>query len=105
MNIVESNWTEVFKERAVDFFLEQHSPQTTRILNKMESSQYMKDILELDGPARRTRAAIKRALDLRPIMMRLDHLLQDVGMRSIFLAIVTKGLLYALRIVILISKG
>ena len=50
-----------FQERAVDFFLEQHSPQTMRILHKMESSEYMRDALELDGPAIRT-----HVVDLNP---------------------------------------
>ena len=64
VNIAESNWTAIFQKRAVDFLVEQHSAQTMRVLCKMESSQYMRDALELDGPARRTHTAIKRALDL-----------------------------------------
>ena len=66
MNIAESNWTNIFKEKAVDFLLEQHSPATMRVLQQMQSSQYMRDALEIDGPARHTRAAVKRALDLNP---------------------------------------
>ena len=66
MNIAESNWTSIFKEKAVDFLLEQHSPTTMRVLRQMQSSQYMRDSLEIDGPARHTRAAVKRALDLNP---------------------------------------
>ena len=66
MNIAESNWTSIFKEKAVDFLLEQHSPATMRVLRQMQSSQYMKDTLEIDGRARHTRAAIKRALDMNP---------------------------------------
>ena len=31
---------------------------------QMQSSQYMRDALDIDGPARHTRAAIKRALDM-----------------------------------------
>ena len=64
VNIVESNWMTIFQERAIDFFLEQHSLQTMRVLCQMESSQYMKDTLELDGRVRRTCTAIKRALHL-----------------------------------------
>ena len=32
----------------------------------MQSSQYMRDALDIDGPARNTRAAVKRALDMNP---------------------------------------
>ena len=66
VNIAESNWTSIFKEKAVDFLLEQHSPATMRIFWKMHSSQYMRDALDIDGPARHTRAAVKRALDMNP---------------------------------------
>ena len=66
MNIAESNWTSIFKEKAIDLLLEQHSPATMRVLQQTQSSQYMRDALEIDGPARHTRAAVKRALDLNP---------------------------------------
>ena len=66
MNIAESNWTSIFKEKAVDFLLEQHSPATMRVLRQMQSSQYMRDALDIDGPARHTRAAVRRALDMNP---------------------------------------
>ena len=64
VNIAESNQTTIFQKRAIDYLLEQHSPQTMRVLCQMESSQYMRDALELDKPTRRTRVTIKRALDL-----------------------------------------
>ena len=32
VNIAESNWTSIFKEKAIDFLLEQHSPATMRVL-------------------------------------------------------------------------
>ena len=64
VNISESNWTNIFKEKAVDFLLEQHSPATMRVFQQMQTSQYMRDALEIDGPARRTRAAVRRALDM-----------------------------------------
>ena len=64
VNIAESNWISIFKEKAVDFLLEQHSPATMRVLWQMQSSQYMRDALDIDGPARNTRAAVKRALDM-----------------------------------------
>ena len=66
VNMAESNWTSIFKEKAVDFFLEQHSPATMRVLRQMQSSQYMRDALEIDGSARHTRAAVRRALDMNP---------------------------------------
>ena len=66
VNIVESNWTSIFKEKAVDFLLEKHSPTTMRVLRQMQSSQYMRDALDIDGPARNTCAAVKRALDMNP---------------------------------------
>ena len=66
VNIAESNWTSIFKEKAVDFLLEQHSLATMRVLRQMQSSQYMRDALNIDEPARHTRAAVKRALDMNP---------------------------------------
>ena len=66
VNIAESNWTSIFKEKAVDFLLEQHSPATMRVVRQMQSSQYMRDTLEIDGPARHTRAAVRRALNMNP---------------------------------------
>ena len=66
MNIAESNWTSIFKEKAIDFLLEQHSPATMRVLQQMQTSQYMRDALEIDGPARHTHAAVRRALDMNP---------------------------------------
>ena len=66
MNIAESNWTSIFKEKTVDFLLKQHSSATMRILQQMESFQYMRDALDIDGPARNTRAAVKQAPDLNP---------------------------------------
>ena len=66
VNIAESNWTSIFKEKVVDFLLEQHSPATMRILQQMQSSQYMRDALDIDGLVRHTRAAIKLALDMNP---------------------------------------
>ena len=38
VNIAESNWTSIFKEKAVDFLLKQHSPATMRVLWQMQSS-------------------------------------------------------------------
>ena len=66
VNIVESNWTSIFKEKAVNFLLEQHTPATMRVLQQIQNSQYMRDALDIDGPARHTRAAVRRALDMNP---------------------------------------
>ena len=55
-----------FQREAVDFLLEQHSPATMRVLQQMQTSQYMRDAFEIDGPVRRTRAAVRRALDMNP---------------------------------------
>ena len=66
VNIAESNWTSIFKEKAVDFLLEQHSRATMKVLWQMQSSQYMRDTLDIDGPARHTRVAVRRALDMNP---------------------------------------
>ena len=32
----------------------------------MQTSQYMRDALEIDGPTRHIRAALRRALDMNP---------------------------------------
>ena len=37
-----------------------------KVLRQMQSSQYMRDALEIDEPARHTRTMVKRALDLNP---------------------------------------
>ena len=37
-----------------------------RVLQQMQTSQYLRDALELDGPARRTRAVARRVLDMNP---------------------------------------
>ena len=37
-----------------------------RVLRKMQSSQYMGDALDIDGPAKNTCAVVKRALDMNP---------------------------------------
>ena len=66
MNIAESNWTSIFKENAVDFLLKQHSLATMRVLWQMQRSQYIRDALDIDGPTRNTRVAVKRALDMNP---------------------------------------
>ena len=66
VNIAESNWINIFKEKAIDLLLEQHSPATMRVLQQMQTSQYMRDALEIFGSARHSRAVVRRALDMNP---------------------------------------
>jgi hypothetical protein len=54
----ESEWKERWRKEAI----EQHSPETKRALDQMMNSQILRTILEADGPAKRTRAKIKRCL-------------------------------------------
>jgi hypothetical protein len=49
-----SEWLEHFKEKAVDYLLERHSPKTLRTLERLKGSEFLKTILEVDGPARWT---------------------------------------------------
>jgi hypothetical protein len=49
-----SEWLERFKGKAVDYLLERHSPETLRTLERLKDSEFLKTILEVDGPARRT---------------------------------------------------
>jgi hypothetical protein len=49
-------------EERIDFLLEQHSLETRRALDQMMNSQTLRIILEADGPAKWTRAKIKRRL-------------------------------------------
>jgi hypothetical protein len=58
----ESEWKEKWRKEAIDFLLEQHSPETRRALDQMMNFQTLRIILEADGPAKRTRAKIKRCL-------------------------------------------
>jgi hypothetical protein len=55
-------WKEKWRKEAIDFLLEQHSPETRRALDQMMNSQTLPTILEADGPAKWTRAKIKRCL-------------------------------------------
>ena len=57
-----SEWMERFRGDAVDFLLEQHSQETTRALRQMRDSDFMRTILEADGPARRTRSRTRKRL-------------------------------------------
>ena len=57
-----SEWMERFRGDAVDFLLEQHSQETTRALRQMRDSDFMRTILETDGPARRTRSRTRKRL-------------------------------------------
>lgn len=59
-----SEWMERFKGDAVDFLLEEHSQETTRALRQMKDSDFLRAILEADGPARRTRSRTRKRLVL-----------------------------------------
>jgi hypothetical protein len=58
----DSEWKEKWRKEAIDFLLEHHSLETRRALDQMVYSQTLRTILEADGPAKRTRAKIKRCL-------------------------------------------
>jgi hypothetical protein len=59
-----SEWLERFKGEAVDYLLERHSPKTLRTLEQLKDSEFLKTILEGDGPARWTRLQLRRRLVL-----------------------------------------
>jgi len=50
-----SAWKEIWKNEAVDYLLEEHSPATLRTLEEMRSSQILRNLTNVDGPFRRTR--------------------------------------------------
>jgi hypothetical protein len=56
----ESEWRETFRNEGMDYLLEQHSPGTLQCLQSLKQSQILRAILEEDGPARRTRSAVRR---------------------------------------------
>lgn len=59
-----SEWRDKFQVEAVDFLLEEHSPATKRALEEMKNSQFMKAILDADGPSRGTRSRARKRLQL-----------------------------------------
>jgi hypothetical protein len=59
-----SEWLERFKGEAMDYLLERHSSETLRTLKWLKDSKFLKTILEIDGPARRTRLQLRRRLVL-----------------------------------------
>ena len=64
LQFLESEWIQRFKGEAIHYLLEKHSPETLRTLEKLKDSDFLKAILEADGPARRTRSQIRRRLVL-----------------------------------------
>jgi hypothetical protein len=56
----ESEWREIFKGDAIDFLLDEHSPGTRQALREMQGSQFMRDLMDEDGPTRRTRSRARR---------------------------------------------
>jgi hypothetical protein len=59
-----SKWLERFKGEAVDYLLERHSLETLRTLERLKDSEFLKIILEVDGPAQQTRLQLRRHLVL-----------------------------------------
>lgn len=59
----ESQWKETWKEEAIDFLLEAHSPETMRTLNALRNSNMLTALINSDGPHRRTRAARRLITD------------------------------------------
>jgi len=59
-----SKWKYLLKNDAVDFLLEEHSPQTLRTLRELRNSQILRSLSETDGPFRRTRTRARRTLTL-----------------------------------------
>jgi hypothetical protein len=57
-----SEWKELWKKKAVDFLLEEHSPQTLRTLEALRNSQILRSLSEVDGPFRRTRMRARRSI-------------------------------------------
>jgi hypothetical protein len=53
----ESQWKEAWKEEAIDFLLEAHSPETMRTLKALRNSKMLRALINSDGPHRRTRAS------------------------------------------------
>jgi hypothetical protein len=45
-----SEWLKRFKGEAVDYLLEKHSLDTLRTLEQFKDSNFLKTILEVDGP-------------------------------------------------------
>jgi hypothetical protein len=64
LQLSESEWIQRFKGEAVDYLVEVHSPETLETLKKLKDSDFLRAILEADGPARRTRSQTRRRLVL-----------------------------------------
>jgi hypothetical protein len=64
LQLSESEWVQRFKGEAVDYLVEKHSPETLNTLKKLKDSDFLKAILEANGPARRTRSQLRRRLVL-----------------------------------------
>ena len=64
LQLSHSEWIQRFKGEAVDYLLERHSPETLRTLQRLKESDFLKAILETNGPAQRTRSQLRRRLVL-----------------------------------------
>jgi hypothetical protein len=48
----------------MDYLLDKHSLETLKTLEQLKDSEFLKTILEVDGPAQRTRLQLRRCLVL-----------------------------------------
>jgi hypothetical protein len=62
LSLSTSEWLQRFKGDAMDYLLEKHSPETLRTLEQLKNSEFLQAILEVDGPACRTRLQCKQHL-------------------------------------------
>jgi hypothetical protein len=55
-----SEWKEIWKQEAVAYLLDSHTPETLRTLEELRNSQMVRVLGETDGPFRRTRTRVRR---------------------------------------------
>ena len=55
----ESTWGPRYQSQALDYLLDEHSPNTRKTLQDLKDSQVLGLILNADGPSKRTRAKRK----------------------------------------------
>lgn len=55
----ESTWGPRYQSQAMDYLLDEHSPNTRRTLQDLKDSRVLDIILNADGPFKRTRAKRK----------------------------------------------
>ena len=55
-----SEWKEQWKNEAIDYLLEEHTPETLRTLRELRNSQILRNHSEIDGPYKWTRTRARR---------------------------------------------